>query len=53
MKINVKLYLALKKHMPDANLTLTALTTSVIPFLRVCESGLMDVGKGELVDLIV
>ncbi|MFC1925278.1 adenine deaminase C-terminal domain-containing protein [Chloroflexota bacterium] len=37
----------------DANLTLTALTTSVIPFLRICESGLMDIGKGELVDLIL
>lgn len=39
--------------LPDAHLTLAGLTTNVIPFFRICESGLMDIKKGELVDLIV
>jgi len=33
--------------------TLSALSTIVIPYLRICEVGLMDIKKGELVDLIV
>lgn len=37
----------------DAHLTLAGLTTNVIPFFRICESGLMDIGKGELVDMLV
>jgi len=27
--------------------------TDVIPYLRICEAGLMDIKKGKLVDLIV
>ena len=32
---------------------ISALTTNVIPYLRICEAGLMDIKRGELVDLIV
>jgi adenine deaminase len=39
--------------MPDVDLTLTALTSGSIPFLRICEAGLVDIRKGELVDLTV
>ena len=39
--------------LPDAYLTLVSLSTNVIPFLRICEAGLLDIGKGELVDLLV
>ena len=39
--------------MPDAHFSLTALTTVFIPFFRICEAGLMDIKRGELVDLIV
>ncbi len=38
---------------PDAHLTLTTLTTPAIPFLRICEQGLVDIQKDEFVDLIV
>jgi len=36
----------------EAHLTLTALTTGSIPFLRICDAGLIDIKKGKLVDLI-
>lgn len=39
--------------LPDAYNTLGILTTTFIPFMRICEAGLMDIGKGEIVDLIV
>jgi len=39
--------------LPDAHLCLTALTTVFIPFFRICEAGLMDIKRGELVNLIV
>jgi adenine deaminase len=38
---------------PDVQLTFTALTADSIPFLRICEEGLVDIRKEELVDLIV
>jgi adenine deaminase len=37
----------------DVFLTLNTLTTPAIPFLRISEDGLVDIKKGELVDLIV
>jgi adenine deaminase len=37
---------------PDAHLTLTTLTTAAIPFIRICESGLMDIRENKIVDLI-
>ncbi|MEJ2738382.1 MAG: adenine deaminase C-terminal domain-containing protein [Dehalococcoidia bacterium] len=38
---------------PDIRLTLSVLSTAAIPFLRICESGLKDLKKNRLVDLIV
>jgi adenine deaminase len=38
---------------PDVQLTFTAFTSDSIPFLRICEEGLVDTRKEELVDLIV
>ncbi len=38
---------------PDAHLTLTALTTPAIPFLRICESGLVDIRENKVVSLIL
>ena len=43
----------LGSSLADIHLSLTALTTNAIPFLRICESGLMDIKSGELVDLFV
>ncbi len=37
----------------DAQLTLSILTTSAIPFLRISEEGLVDTKKGKVVDLII
>lgn len=37
----------------DPLLTLSTLTTPAIPFLRISEEGLVDLKKGQLVDLIV
>jgi adenine deaminase len=37
---------------PDIRLTLSVLSTAAIPFLRICESGLKDLKKNRLVDLI-
>jgi adenine deaminase len=38
---------------PDAALTLATLTTPAIPFLRISEDGLVDVRRGQGVDLLV
>ncbi len=38
--------------LPDAHLTLTTLTTPAIPFFRICESGLIYVREGKMVDLL-
>lgn len=38
---------------PDAHLTLTTLTAPAIPFLRICESGLVDIRENRVVSLIV
>jgi adenine deaminase len=38
---------------PDIRLTLAVLPTAAIPFLRICEHGLVDLRKNEFVDLIV
>ncbi len=43
----------LGSSLQDIYLTITALTTTVLPSLRICEAGLVDIKKGELVDLIV
>lgn len=37
----------------DIRLTLSVLSTAAIPFLRICESGLKDLKKNRMVDLIV
>jgi adenine deaminase len=37
----------------DAHFSLTALTTVAIPFFRICETGLMDIREGKVVDLVV
>ena len=47
-----KALVGLGTSLRDANLSLTSLTTSVIPFLRICESGLMDIKTGQVMDLI-
>ena len=44
---------ALGFRFSDASLTLATLTTPAIPFLRLSEEGLVDVRKGQVVDLIV
>jgi adenine deaminase len=36
---------------PDAHLTLTILPTPAIPFLRICEAGLVDVREGGIISL--
>ena len=38
---------------PDIRQTLSVLTTGGIPFLRLCESGLVDIRQNRLVDLLV
>ena len=38
---------------PDVRITLGALSTASIPFLRICEQGLVDIRQNRLVDLIV
>ena len=38
---------------PDIRQTLCVLTTGAIPFLRICEQGLVDVRQNRLVDLIM
>jgi len=38
---------------PDAHLTLTTLTSPAIPFLRICESGLIDIRENKVMSLIV
>ena len=37
----------------DAHLTLTTLTTAAIPFLRICEAGLVDIRENKIVSLIL
>ncbi|MFC1925448.1 adenine deaminase C-terminal domain-containing protein [Chloroflexota bacterium] len=37
----------------DIYVSVIALSTTVIPFLRICEAGLIDAKKGKLLDLIV
>ena len=44
---------ALGCPLPDASLTLTIFSSPAIPFLRISEGGLMDLRKGEFVDLVV
>jgi adenine deaminase len=39
--------------LPDTRLTLAVLTTAAIPFLRICEHGLVDLRQNKFVDLIV
>jgi adenine deaminase len=39
--------------LPDAHLSLTMLTSAAVPYLRICESGLVDIGSGEIVELVV
>lgn len=39
--------------LPDAHLSLTMLTSAAVPYLRICESGLFDIEKGEIVPLVV
>jgi len=39
--------------LPDVRLTLCILTTGAIPFLRMCEEGLVDLRQNRFVDLIV
>ncbi len=38
---------------PDIRLTVSVLTTGAIPFLRICEAGLVDTRQNRFVDLIV
>ena len=38
---------------PDIRLSLCVLTTGAIPFLRMCESGIVDLRQNRLVDLMV
>ena len=38
---------------PDIRLTLAVLSTAAIPFLRICEAGLVDLRQNKFVDLIV
>jgi len=38
---------------PDIRLTLSVLTTAAIPFLRICEAGLVDLRQNKFVDLFV
>jgi len=38
---------------PDIRLTIAVLTTVAIPFLRICEAGLVDLRQNKFVDLIV
>jgi adenine deaminase len=38
---------------PNVHISLSALTTGAIPFFRICETGLMDIRKGEIVRLMV
>jgi adenine deaminase len=40
-------------NFPDIRLTLGVLPTPAIPFLRICEHGLVDLRQNEFVDLIV
>jgi len=40
-------------RLPDVRITLAVLTTAAIPFLRICEHGLVDLRQNEFVDLIV
>jgi adenine deaminase len=44
---------ALGFRFADAALTLAVLTTAAIPFLRLCEDGLVDSKTGRVVDLII
>lgn len=44
---------ALGFRFPDAALTLAVLTTAAIPFLRLCEDGLVDSKTGRVLDLVV
>ncbi|MDY6911860.1 MAG: adenine deaminase C-terminal domain-containing protein [Chloroflexota bacterium] len=37
----------------DAHLSLTVFASPAIPFLRICEKGLADIRKGEIVDLVI
>ena len=40
-------------HFPDIRITLAVLTTPAIPFLRICEHGLVNLRENRFVDLIV
>jgi adenine deaminase len=40
-------------NFPDIRITLAVLTTPAIPFLRICEHGLVNLRQNEFVDLIV
>ena len=40
-------------NLPDIRITLAVLTTLAIPFLRICEHGLVDVRQNRFIDLIV
>jgi adenine deaminase len=40
-------------HFPDIRITLAVLTTPAIPFLRICEHGLVNLRDNRFVDLIV
>ncbi len=40
-------------HFPNAQLTLSILTSPAIPFFRLCEEGLVDIREGKFVNLIV
>lgn len=40
-------------HLPDIRITLAVLTTAAVPFLRICEHGLVDLRRNQFVDLIV
>ncbi len=40
-------------HLPDIRITLAVLTTAAVPFLRICEQGLVDLRQNQFVDLTV
>jgi adenine deaminase len=40
-------------NLPDIRITLAVLTTPAIPFLRICEHGLVDVRQTRFIDLLV
>lgn len=40
-------------RLADAHLSLSMLTTPAVPYLRICESGLVDIASRQIVDLVV